>query len=113
MFGPGSRAEVPVSGHVEIAGRRHPVSGIIDRLSVSDDRVLALDYKTNRPPPGSLEQVPAAYVVQMALYKALLRQLWPDRPVACALLFTEAARLITLPDAAMDEALARLSRHQA
>ena len=113
VFGPGSRAEVPVSGHVEIAGRRHPVSGIIDRLSVSDDRVLALDYKTNRPPPGSLEQVPAAYVVQMALYKALLRQLWPDRPVACALLFTEAARLITLPDAAMDEALARLSRHQA
>ncbi|MCC0025745.1 MAG: double-strand break repair helicase AddA [Zhengella sp.] len=112
-FGPGSRAEVPVSGHVDIAGRRHPVSGVIDRLCVTGKGVLALDYKTNRPPPASLAQVPSAYVVQMALYKALLEQLWPDRPVACALLFTEAARLIMLPDAAMEEALTRLRLRRA
>ncbi|PHP68955.1 double-strand break repair helicase AddA [Zhengella mangrovi] len=110
-FGPGSRAEVPISGQVEIAGRRHPVSGIIDRLHVSETGVLALDFKTNRPPPASLQQVPRAYVVQMALYQALLGQLWPDRPVTCALLFTETARLITLPSDAMAEALAALRVH--
>jgi ATP-dependent helicase/nuclease subunit A len=102
LFGPGSRAEVPLSG--TITGRSGPyvVSGQIDRLLVAPDRVLVIDYKTNRPPPQNLEAVPALYLRQMAAYRALLREIWPDRPVEGALLWTDGPRLMALPEDLLD-----------
>ncbi len=108
LFAPGSRAEVSVVGSLDIRGRTRTVSGKIDRLAVTADRVLIVDYKTNRPAPASLAEVPEAYVLQLALYRALLRPLYPGREVSAALLFTEAPRLIELPEGALDAALARL-----
>ncbi|MEM8950091.1 MAG: double-strand break repair helicase AddA, partial [Pseudomonadota bacterium] len=98
LFGPSSRAEVALVGEVD--GR--PVSGQVDRLSVLDDEVLVVDYKTNRPPPRELDDVPAGYGRQMAIYRALLRQIYPDRYVRCALLWTEGPRLMLLDDAWLD-----------
>jgi len=72
--------------------------------------VLIVDYKTNRPGPTRLEEVPPAYVTQLALYRALLKPLYPGRIVKAALLFTEAPLLIAVPGAAMDDALVRLTR---
>ncbi|RVA71558.1 hypothetical protein EN914_31295, partial [Mesorhizobium sp. M7A.F.Ca.CA.001.08.2.1] len=73
------------------------------------DRVCFVDYKTPRPAPASLAEVPPAYVLQLALYRALLQPLYPGRTVKAALLFTEAPRLIELPASALDDALARLT----
>ncbi|WP_088151835.1 double-strand break repair helicase AddA [Inquilinus limosus] len=98
LFGPGSRAEVPVVGLVE--GRA--LSGQIDRLVVTPESVLVVDYKTNRPPPASIESVPRAYLVQMAAYRAALRLVYPGRTVRCALLWTEGPRLMELPPATLD-----------
>ncbi|MBS3648701.1 double-strand break repair helicase AddA [Pseudaminobacter sp. 19-2017] len=109
IFSPGSRAEVGIMGHLEVRGERRAISGKIDRLAVTESEVLIIDYKTNRPPPADLAAVPPAYVAQLALYRALLQPIYPGRRVAAALLFTEAPRLIELPVAAMDEALARLN----
>lgn len=102
LFGPGSRAEVPISG--TIAGRHGPyvVSGQIDRLLVTPQRVLVLDYKTNRPPPRLVEQVPALYLRQMAAYRRLLGEIWPGRPIEGALLWTDGARLMPLPESLLD-----------
>ena len=86
------------------------MSGKIDRLAVTPERVLIVDYKTNRPPPRTLAEVPDAYVVQLALYRALLRQIYPGRAVDAALLFTEAPSLIELPAVGLDAALERLTR---
>ena len=47
LFGPGSRAEVPLTGLVSGA----VVGGVVDRLAVLPDRVLLADFKTNRDPP--------------------------------------------------------------
>jgi ATP-dependent helicase/nuclease subunit A len=109
IFAPGSRAEVAIMGEIELRGRRRSVSGKIDRLAVGDDMVWIVDYKTNRTAPASAAEAPPAYVLQLALYRALLRPLYPGRRIAAALLFTEAARLIELPEAALDQALARLT----
>ena len=73
------------------------------------DTVSIVDYKTNRPAPASLAEVPPAYLLQLALYRALLQPLYPGREVKAALLFTEAPRLIELPARTMDDALARLT----
>jgi ATP-dependent helicase/nuclease subunit A len=110
LFAEASRAEVAVMGTVTVKGSPRSVSGKIDRLAVTDDEVLIVDYKTNRPTPASLEAVPAAYVAQLALYRALLQPLYPGRRIAAVLLYTETPLLIEIPQAAMDEALVRLTQ---
>ena len=84
LFGPGSRAEVPIVG-----GCRRPangcVSGQVDRLAVTPSSVLIADFKTNRPPPRSLAEVPPTlYPPARALPRravtALSRQAHPRRP---------------------------------
>ncbi|AZO26669.1 ATP-dependent helicase/nuclease subunit A [Mesorhizobium shonense] len=109
LFSPSSRAEVAVMGSLEVKGKLRSISGKIDRLAVTAQKVSIVDYKTNRPAPASLGEVPPAYVLQLALYRALLKPLYPGREVTAALLFTEAPRLIELPANAMDDALARLT----
>ncbi|TIR68701.1 MAG: double-strand break repair helicase AddA, partial [Mesorhizobium sp.] len=109
LFSPSSRAEVAIMGSLEVKGKLRSISGKIDRLAVTAETVSIVDYKTNRPAPASLAEVPPAYVLQLALYRALLQPLYPGRTVTAALLFTEAPRLIELPAAAMDGALARLT----
>ena len=97
-------------GELTVRGRKRSVSGKIDRLAVTDEAVFIVDYKTNRPAPISLAEVPLSYVVQLALYRALLKPLYPGKKISAVLLFTEAPRLIVLPEAAMDDALARLTQ---
>ncbi|RVC04832.1 double-strand break repair helicase AddA, partial [Mesorhizobium sp. M7A.F.Ca.AU.002.06.1.1] len=109
LFAPSSRAEVAIMGSLEVKGKKRSISGKIDRLAVTPDTVSIVDYKTNRPAPASLAEVPPAYVLQLALYRALLQPLYPGRTVKAALLFTEAPRLIELPASALDDALARLT----
>jgi ATP-dependent helicase/nuclease subunit A len=96
-------------GSLKVKGKQRSVSGKIDRLAVTPDRVLIVDYKTNRPPPATLAQVPDAYVLQLGLYRELLKPLYPGRGIVAALLFTEAPRLIELTAEVMDAALARLT----
>jgi ATP-dependent helicase/nuclease subunit A len=69
---------------------------------VTGDEVLIIDYKTNRPPPADVAAVAKVYLGQMATYRALLRAVHPGKSVRCALLWTDAARLMELPDAVLD-----------
>ncbi len=97
-IGPDSLAEAPLAGRV---GDRL-IAGQVDRLLVTRERVLVLDYKTNRPPPSTPEAVAPLYLRQMAAYRALLRAAFPGRRVECALVWTYGARVMTLPDAVLD-----------
>jgi ATP-dependent helicase/nuclease subunit A len=98
LFGPGSRAEVPLTGLVAGA----VVGGLVDRLAVLPDHVLVADFKTNRDPPRTAEATPVLYLRQMAAYRAVRRAVFPERPVRCALIWTRAARVAMLPDALLD-----------
>ena len=100
-FGANSRAEAPVIALVR--GRR--VRGVVDRLVVSPTEILAIDYKTDRPPPARAQDADPAYVLQMALYREALRLALPGRFVRCAFVWTFAPSLTPLPEAAMDESL--------
>jgi ATP-dependent helicase/nuclease subunit A len=108
LYAPGSRAEVPIVGRLTINGGEVRVSGQVDRLVVTKDAVLIADFKTNRPAPQRIEDVPPGYVRQLALYRALLAHLYPDRAVRAALIWTEVPELMELSAAALDVALARV-----
>jgi ATP-dependent helicase/nuclease subunit A len=106
LFAPGTRAEIPIVGRVARIGKPSLiVSGQIDRLAVTPAAVLIADYKTDRPAPQLREDVPPAYVAQLALYRALLRQLYGDREVRAALVWTNTPALMELPAAVLDTAL--------
>lgn len=105
LFGPGSRAEVPVAGLVTSCDGPLAIAGQIDRLYVDAERVLIVDFKTNRPPPLHPSGVPGVYLRQMAAYRALLQRIYPEREVRCALLWTDGPRLMELAPAALESAL--------
>jgi len=105
IFAPGSRAEVSIIGRIANAdGVPIHVSGQVDRLAVAADAVLIADYKTDRVPPRTLDEV-EPYVAQLALYRAVLSRIYPQKTVRAALLFTEGPRLMEVPASAMDAAL--------
>ncbi len=100
LFGPRSRAEVPVVG---LVGDRS-LSGQIDRLAVTEDAVWVADYKTNRPPPRAVESVPEVYLAQMAAYRDAVAAIYPGRPIRCALIWTDGPFLMEIPAAILDRA---------
>jgi ATP-dependent helicase/nuclease subunit A len=86
-FAAGSRAEVSIVGRLDRPGQPPAlVSGQIDRLVVTEREVLIVDYKTNHAPPKTADEAPRGYVRQLALYRAVLARLYPQRPVRAALL---------------------------
>ena len=105
VFSPEGLAEVSVAGLVEPPEvSRFGLSGQIDRLLVTDQKVLVVDFKTNRPPPASLDAVPEGYLRQLAAYAHLLQRLYPGRQVECALLWTDAPSLMAVPQEMLDRA---------
>src|SRR5712675_998586 len=71
VFASGSRAEVSIVGRLDRPGRPPAlVSGQIDRLVVTPDEVLIVDYKTNHAPPGTPAGAPEGYIRQLGLYRA-------------------------------------------
>jgi ATP-dependent helicase/nuclease subunit A len=105
LFAQGSRAEVPLIGTVQTPRGPFTVSGQIDRLAVSEHEVLIVDYKTNRPPPADAAQVPLAYRRQLALYRALLRAIYPRRPVRAFLLWTSGPKLMEIDAGTLDKSM--------
>jgi ATP-dependent helicase/nuclease subunit A len=106
LFGPQSRAEVPIVALIPNPKRRGPplkLIGQLDRLVDLGDEVLIVDYKTNRPPPTKVDQVAAAYLFQLAAYRLALREIYAGRTVKAALLWTDGPRIMPIPDALLDD----------
>ncbi|WP_284876557.1 double-strand break repair helicase AddA [Brevundimonas sp. MEB006b] len=106
VFGPGSRAEVALTGSTPDLPPGVAINGRIDRLVVTPEKVLVVDYKTNRPAPDAVEAVDPAYVLQAAVYVAVLKRLYPDRPVEAALVWTDGPKLMPIPETLLAAALA-------
>lgn len=92
LFAPDALSEVPIAGVVE----GQVVTGIVDRLLVTDADVLVVDYKTGRAVPSSGAAVPRYHLAQMGAYAALLASIFPNRAVRAALLYSSGPRLIEL-----------------
>ena len=92
LFGPQSKAEVPIMGEVD--GRI--ISAQVDRLVVFDDKVIIVDFKTNRPAAETVADVPHVYVRQLQAYRKLLSEVYPGRKIETCILWTDTARLMEI-----------------
>ncbi len=96
LFRGNALSEVPVSAALpELGGRR--IHGIIDRLIISDNSILAVDFKTNAVVPQTPETCPDGLLRQMGAYQSALSQVFPDKTIQTALLWTSTATLMHLP----------------
>ena len=92
IFGQNAKAEVAIMGEVD--GKI--VSAQIDRLLVEDDRVVIVDFKTNRPAADSEENIPQLYKNQLNSYKKLLNKIYPDKSIETYILWTNTAQLMQI-----------------
>ena len=90
IFSGNSVAEVPIMG--EIDGKI--ISSKIDRLVITDDKVIIVDYKTNRPAALKIEDVPDMYINQLNTYKKLLQQIYKDKEIETYLLWTNTCNMM-------------------
>jgi ATP-dependent helicase/nuclease subunit A len=100
LFGPASLAEVPLAGVV--AGRE--VGGMVDRLAVTARGIWLADYKSDRAPPATHYGIPEKYIAQLAAYRSILRQIYPDRQIRTLLIWTETGAVMDVPDELLEPA---------
>ncbi len=105
IFAPGSHSEISLAGQAQSLTDNLYLSGQIDRLAVTEDSVFIIDYKSNRPPPQKQDDVPDIYWGQMAAYREMIRDIYPDKEIKCGLLWTDGPRLMLLDDEGLDRAL--------
>ncbi|MBT7756080.1 MAG: double-strand break repair helicase AddA, partial [Rhodospirillaceae bacterium] len=98
LFGQDSLAEAPLVGEVG----NMVISGRIDRMVIAEQTVRIIDYKANRAPPATSRDIPPIYLRQLAAYRAVLRRIYPDFSISCALLWTAGPDLMTVEDALLD-----------
>lgn len=103
LFSEGSRAEVSLAGSAKGLPEGVFINAQIDRLSVTETEVWIVDYKSNRPPPQTQDAVADIYIAQLAAYRALARDIYPDKAVRCALLWTDEPRLMVINDTRLDD----------
>ncbi|MES2989176.1 MAG: UvrD-helicase domain-containing protein, partial [Pseudomonadota bacterium] len=93
LFGPDSLGEAPIAA---VVGDGVVVSGTVDRLVVTPDRVRVIDFKTGRRAPA-FDDIPPYHLRQMAAYAAALRVIFPGRLIEAGLLYTAGPILHQLP----------------
>jgi ATP-dependent helicase/nuclease subunit A len=106
LFAAGSKAEVPIAGRIPHKRRSIDVLGQVDRIAETDNEVLIADFKSGQP--RDADGTPEAYLTQMALYRAALAPLWPQKRLRMLLIWTYGPKIVELDDSALDAALAAL-----
>ncbi|MFB6254887.1 MAG: PD-(D/E)XK nuclease family protein, partial [Halobacteriaceae archaeon] len=74
------------------------VSGFIDLLHITDDRVEIIDYKTDRSRYAQSE-----YRKQLSVYYHVVRQTYPNRQVSTSLFYTENGERVEIDPLSIDE----------
>ncbi len=110
LFAPDALAEAPVSGRVAIGAAEEmvAVTGQIDRLAIGDDAICFADFKTSARPPDPDAPLSPRYLTQMALYRALLAQIYPGRAIRAFMVWTAGPQVRELDDDALDAARAAI-----
>jgi ATP-dependent helicase/nuclease subunit A len=102
-FGTDTLAEVAVTA----PWGNHTLAGTIDRLVITAGQVLVIDYKSNAVIPDRPEATPEGILRQMGAYAHMLGQIYPDRRIETAVLWTKAPRLMRLDPEIVRQAFAR------
>lgn len=94
IFSEKSLAEVPITG---LIGNKL-ISAQIDRMIITDNEIMIVDFKSNRPPPQNATDIPDIYKNQMLSYRDIVSNIYKDKTIRLFLLWTDGANLMELTD---------------
>jgi ATP-dependent helicase/nuclease subunit A len=103
IFEPSTLAEVPVTATIN----GNKISGVIDRLIVTSDTVLAVDFKSNVTVPDGPQSCPEGLLRQMGAYAYALAKIYPNHRIETAILWTSTTTMMQLSHDLVTEALWR------
>ena len=95
LFGPDTFAEVSISALLPERNNRL-MNGVIDRLVITKDEIIIVDYKTNRHVPYHEDEVPEGLMRQMGAYASAVTQMYPSQRVRPTILWTSTGELLSL-----------------
>jgi ATP-dependent exoDNAse (exonuclease V) beta subunit len=75
--------EHPVHLHLDVAGESVTINGVVDLVTITEDRVAVIDYKTDRGRHAESE-----YEIQLSIYHHVLSDAYPDRAVNSSIYYT-------------------------
>jgi len=81
-----------------VDGERVTVSGVVDLVHVTPDRVEIVDYKTDRGRHGEPE-----YRKQLSVYHHVVREAYPEREVETSILYTETGTRHAIEPLSLDD----------
>lgn len=81
-----------------VAGERVTISGVVDLVHVTPNRVEIVDYKTDRGRHGEPE-----YGRQLSVYYHVARDLYPHREITASIFYTEEATTETIDPLSFDD----------
>jgi ATP-dependent helicase/nuclease subunit A len=96
LFTGNARAEVDIAGRIIVAGKSLEVAGRIDRIAITETEIILVDYKTGRA-PADPDDIPQSHLKQLSVYGALLQDLYPDRTIKTAILWTALPQIVFVP----------------
>ena len=90
FFGENAHSEVPIIGEVE--GKI--ISAQIDKMVVLPEKIMIVDFKTNRPAAKDIQHTPEVYIKQLHTYAQLLKKIYPHKSIESYILWTNTASLM-------------------
>jgi ATP-dependent helicase/nuclease subunit A len=103
LFAPDTLPEVAVSAPWQGC----ILMGSIDRLVITPDRVLIVDYKSNTLIPDRADTIPEGILRQLGAYAHMVAQIYPDRRIESAILWTRRPVLMPVDPEIVRQALQR------
>jgi ATP-dependent helicase/nuclease subunit A len=97
LFSESAIVEIPINADVIINGKTFIISGVIDRLAVTEDTVYIGEFKTGKPSAGHDRQI--------ALYHAALKQIYSERAIRGFVIYVDGPQIQEITAARMERAL--------
>lgn len=99
LFDSESLVEQPLIGVVDGI----VITGKIDRMRILPEQVIICDFKSGRRAPKIAENIPEIYLKQMAAYRSLIREIYPNRLVNALLVWTDDAKITKIPEILLEK----------
>ncbi|PTL87090.1 MAG: double-strand break repair helicase AddA [Candidatus Liberibacter europaeus] len=105
-----SYTEVSISGKINFPKQEVLVSGRVDQISIDNENVFIFEYKTNRNIPQGIEDIPISHIIQLSIYRELLKDSYTDKSFVCLLIYVLEPKVFIIPQCKLDEALLKISK---
>ncbi|MEP5152629.1 double-strand break repair helicase AddA [Planktotalea sp.] len=107
LFAKGTLAEVPITAPIAQM-QDQTLYGIVDRLVITESDVWVVDFKSNIAVPQNATDCPEGVLRQMGAYLAALKQIYPDKRIRPAIVWTRNTSLMELPSDLVEQSLHRV-----